>query len=98
MGHTHNDQFYSIRSVVDGRPIGTVFAVPSMTTFVDLNPSFRVYEVDDQSFQILDFVQYRLDMAKANLDKTKLRGFGVKGFLKQHKFKGQFLILYNFFY
>jgi hypothetical protein len=56
MGHTHNDQFYSIRSAVDGRPIGTVFAVPSMTTFVDLNPSFRIYEVEETSLEIMDFV------------------------------------------
>lgn len=72
MGHTHNDQFFTVRSEVDGRPLGAIYAVPSMTTFVDLKPSFRIYEVDQDSLEIVDYVQYRLDMDKANMDKTKL--------------------------
>ena len=34
--------------------------------FPKLNPSFRLYEVDKETFTVLDYVQYRLYVSDAN--------------------------------
>lgn len=31
-GHTHQDHYESMRSLVDGKVVGTVFIAPSLTT------------------------------------------------------------------
>jgi len=46
--------------------ITTQFIGPSLTTESGGNPSFRVYEIDNDSNVVLDYKQYRLDMDKAN--------------------------------
>ena len=44
----------------------TDFVAPSLTTWTHLNPSFRVFEVDTETNEIVDYVQYRLDLDKWN--------------------------------
>ena len=34
-----------------------------------MNPSFRVYQVDKQTYKLLDYEQYRLMIPQANKDK-----------------------------
>ncbi|CAD8140740.1 unnamed protein product [Paramecium pentaurelia] len=65
-GHTHSDQISHIRSRIDGRYIKTIYIAPSVTTFTRYNPSFRVFYFNGKTNQIIDFSQYRLDLAKAN--------------------------------
>eukprot|EP01137_Pigoraptor_chileana_P002804 Opistho-2@42147 len=69
-GHTHLDQFEVIRektgNTTSGDPVGVAFIAPSLTTYTNLNPTFRVYEFDDATLELLDFKQYYMNMSRAN--------------------------------
>jgi sphingomyelin phosphodiesterase len=41
-----------------------------MTTYTNLNPSFRVFEVDSETHTLLNYQQYRLNLTKANSQKA----------------------------
>lgn len=69
-GHTHNDQIQISRSYTDNTAVGTVFISPSLTTFTGLNPSFRIYEVDNDTNSIVNYYQYRLNLEKWNSNTT----------------------------
>ena len=46
-GHTHNDGWHiHFDSENDERPVATSYIAPSITTFINNNPSFRIYTVD----------------------------------------------------
>lgn len=70
-GHTHVDEFqmfYDEETLT--RPLGVAFIAPSVTTYVNLNPGFRVYYVDGQypgsSHLVLDHETYILNLTEAN--------------------------------
>jgi sphingomyelin phosphodiesterase len=69
-GHTHQDHFESMHSYVDNSLIGTVFIAPSMTTYTQQNPSFRIFEVDEETKFPLNYYQYRLNLSVVNSNKT----------------------------
>ena len=46
-GHSHSDQWkIHFDAEDDTRPIGVAFIAPSMTTYTNNNPSFRIVTVD----------------------------------------------------
>ncbi|XP_076130134.1 sphingomyelin phosphodiesterase [Alosa pseudoharengus] len=70
-GHTHIDEFqmfYDEETMT--RPLGVSYIAPSVTTFVNLNPGYRVYYVDgnypDSSRFVLDHETYILNLTEAN--------------------------------
>ncbi|XP_037543311.1 sphingomyelin phosphodiesterase [Nematolebias whitei] len=70
-GHTHLDEFqmfYDEETIT--RPLGVAFIAPSVTTFVNLNPGYRVYYVDGNyqgsSRLVLDHETYILNLTEAN--------------------------------
>ena len=65
--HTHNDHltFFGARDDRE-KVIKTQFISPSMTTWTNLHPSYRIYEVDTDTNEIVDYTQYRLDLDKYN--------------------------------
>ncbi|KAM4796838.1 sphingomyelin phosphodiesterase [Rhinophrynus dorsalis] len=70
-GHTHLDEFeifYDEETL--SRPLSVAFIAPSVTTFVNLNPGFRVYQIDGQypesSHVVLDHETYILNLTEAN--------------------------------
>ncbi|XP_017273434.1 sphingomyelin phosphodiesterase isoform X2 [Kryptolebias marmoratus] len=70
-GHTHLDEFqmfYDEETMT--RPLGVAFIAPSATTFVNLNPGYRVYYVDGDyqgsSRLVLDHETYILNLTEAN--------------------------------
>jgi sphingomyelin phosphodiesterase len=66
-GHTHNDHFQLVSSSITGlSPGGVINIAPSLTTFSDQNPSFRIYEVDKETLLPVDYHQYRLLLSSAN--------------------------------
>eukprot|EP00826_Nyctotherus_ovalis_P040240 TRINITY_DN3943_c0_g1_i2.p1 TRINITY_DN3943_c0_g1~~TRINITY_DN3943_c0_g1_i2.p1 ORF type:complete len:567 (+),score=111.55 TRINITY_DN3943_c0_g1_i2:143-1843(+) len=68
--HIHTDYFFLVKSLIDpSKTVNVVNIHPSLTTFRGLNPSFRVYEVDRSSGELLDYEQYRLNIAKANAER-----------------------------
>lgn len=70
-GHTHLDEFeifYDEETL--SRPLSVAFIAPSVTTFINLNPGFRVYQVDgeypESSHVVLDHETYILNLTEAN--------------------------------
>jgi sphingomyelin phosphodiesterase len=65
--HTHNDHvtFFGTRGDRE-KVVKTQFIAPSLTTWTNLNPSYRVFEVDWDTNEIVDYTQYRLDLEKYN--------------------------------
>ncbi|CAI5773755.1 sphingomyelin phosphodiesterase [Podarcis lilfordi] len=75
-GHTHLDEFelfYDEETL--SRPVGIAFVAPSVTTYVNLNPGYRVYQVDGprpgSSFQVLDHETFILNLTLANVPGAK---------------------------
>lgn len=54
------------------KPIGVGFIGPSVTTFVNLNPSFRIYNIDPRrDFMPIDFETYFMNLTMANTNTTQ---------------------------
>jgi sphingomyelin phosphodiesterase len=47
------------RGYYNGKPTGTQWIAPSLTTFPDRNPSYRIFSADPTTYELLDFDQYR---------------------------------------
>eukprot|EP01103_Thecamoeba_quadrilineata_P008650 TRINITY_DN1838_c0_g1_i1.p1 TRINITY_DN1838_c0_g1~~TRINITY_DN1838_c0_g1_i1.p1 ORF type:complete len:540 (-),score=70.89 TRINITY_DN1838_c0_g1_i1:79-1698(-) len=67
-GHTHTDQYVVVTNNVTGEPSGTIFIAPSATTYKGHNPSFRIFAYDRTTFEILDYVQYIVNLTQAIID------------------------------
>lgn len=73
-GHFHYDSFelfydtgyQDVESQPIGEPIGVAYISPSVTTFSDLNPGYRVFDVDgfheNSSWSVLDHHTYIMDV------------------------------------
>jgi len=71
-GHTHSDEFRVINDYFNNtEAVGIVYTAPSLTTSNFFNPSFRVFEIDSNTKQLRDYVQYRLNLTKANSSPEK---------------------------
>ena len=71
-GHTHSDQFEIIYSNSSfKKPVSVVYISPSITTFTNLNPGYRVYDMDSQSWNVLDHHTFILNLTKANQPKAQ---------------------------
>lgn len=65
--HTHNDHLIFHRQRDNNQKIiKTQYVAPSLTTFSNLQPSFRVFTVDTDTNELVDYTQYRLDLDKWN--------------------------------
>ncbi len=68
-GHTHLDEFRTVHEYFNyTNVVGIINIAPSLTTYSEKSPQFRVYMVDDDSKVILDYDQYYLNITKANLN------------------------------
>lgn len=70
-GHTHVDEFQMFYDEATmSRPLGVAFIAPSVTTYINLNPGYRVYYVDGNyttsSRMVLDHETYILNLTEAN--------------------------------
>ena len=67
-GHMHEDYFYTIKSYKDPSKIINIAQVhPPLTTYSGYNPSFRVYKMDREKYELINYDQYRLLIDEANL-------------------------------
>ncbi|WFD36532.1 hypothetical protein MCUN1_003415 [Malassezia cuniculi] len=67
-GHTHEDEFQLFYHTRDGNStdvsrktkdvVAHAFIGPSVTPSNNVNPSFRVYSVDPETYEVLDYDQY----------------------------------------
>ena len=72
-GHTHEDQFQVFYRNDNGdaatadrstpHAVSNAFVAPSITTYQKLNPTFRIYKVDEETYDVLDFDQYYTDVS-----------------------------------
>ncbi|XP_044728677.1 sphingomyelin phosphodiesterase 1-like [Chrysoperla carnea] len=68
-GHTHMDQLrlvYTNNNVTN--PIGVVYNGGSLTPFEFVNPNYRVYYADPNTFDIIDYEQWIFNLTQANED------------------------------
>lgn len=67
-GHTHEDEFNVYYSVSDpSKATGVAFNGGSGTTFAYYNSNFKVYSVDNESFEVLDYESWHYNLTEANL-------------------------------
>lgn len=67
-GHTHEDEFNVYYSVADqSKATGVAFNGGSGTTFAYFNSNFKVYSVDAESFEVLDYDAWHYNLTEANL-------------------------------
>lgn len=74
-GHVHSEMFTMFYDDVQfKRPTSVLYAPGSVTTFSDLNPGFRIYEVDGHyngsSWYPLNYQNFYLNLTKVNKDNT----------------------------
>jgi hypothetical protein len=61
-GHTHVDEFRMIYDPKTGEPKSVVFVAPAFSAGGKKNPSMRVYYLDRNSFELIDYDHYYLDL------------------------------------
>lgn len=67
-GHTHLDEIriYYSNQPNDPQPIGVAYLAPSVTTYLNVMPSFRFYSTNPENGQLMDHMTYYLNLTKAN--------------------------------
>uniref|UniRef100_A0A0K0FK32 Sphingomyelin phosphodiesterase (inferred by orthology to a human protein) n=1 Tax=Strongyloides venezuelensis TaxID=75913 RepID=A0A0K0FK32_STRVS len=68
-GHTHSEEYYlTFENINNGRsrPTSVIYSAPSVTTYSEYNPAYRIYTVDGNydgsSYQLLDFEEWYLNL------------------------------------
>ena len=65
-GHTHQDSFQVMRSSRQGELAAISLEHPSMTSNYNCFPSYRVYDMDRDTYALIDYEQYRLNLTIVN--------------------------------
>lgn len=71
-GHTHFDEFnlaYSDKNLYDAVSVG--WNGGSLTAYADVNPNYKIFEVDSINFEIVNFESWGYNLTEANLESTK---------------------------
>jgi len=68
-GHTHTDQFVIFYDN-NSNPTSVQLIAPSVTTFTNINPSFRIFAYDKSTYELLDMYQYHTNLTQANIDNS----------------------------
>lgn len=70
-GHSHMDQIHINRGVYSKKPTSIQWVAPSLTTYTNNNPAFRVFEADLNSNRLIEIYQYKMNLLKSNKVKEK---------------------------
>ncbi|EPB80531.1 Ser/Thr phosphatase family protein [Ancylostoma ceylanicum] len=72
-GHTHSEEFYVTYEDPESastRPTSVVYSAPSLTTYSEYFPAYRVYKLDGaysgSSYQVIDFEEWYFNITEAN--------------------------------
>ena len=66
-GHTHLDDISPVRAYFEPKPIINInYIAPPLTTYPKRNPSFRMFLLDSNTKNVIDYQQYRLNLTEAN--------------------------------
>ena len=105
-GHTHIDDINPVKNYFEPHNVINInYVAPSFTPYPRVLPSFRLYLIDDETYLVKDYEQYRLNLTKANIEKVanwELSHYGSKIFnvsdlsemtkMTQRKVDGEFII------
>ena len=73
-GHSHADYLQLIKGISDpSQVVGLSFVMPQLGIRTNTHPSFRVYDLQSDNYQFVDYHQYRLYIQEANRDIPKWR-------------------------
>ena len=53
---------------VDLQATGVALVAPSVTTFTNTNPSYRIYTFAQDTFELLDYQQFHTNLTQSNID------------------------------
>ena len=72
-GHTHRDGITLVKEYQNNKKYSVInYICPSLTTYPELWPSYRIYHADLNSKLVYDYTQWRLDLDETNKnDKPK---------------------------
>lgn len=66
-GHTHRDEFRIIYGLKEPKnPIGFELISPSITSYSQTNPAYRIYTIDDKTFEIIEHETYFFNLTDTN--------------------------------
>ena len=66
-GHTHRDDIEGIHEYFNKEKIIHLnFVAPQLTTYEYKLPSYRIYTIDKETKQVLDYEQFRFNLTKSN--------------------------------
>ena len=69
-GHTHKDDIGPVYKYFNKKKMTNLnYICPSLTPFPNVLPSFRVYEIDSITKEVIDYIQYRFNLDKSNNEK-----------------------------
>ncbi|CAB3409702.1 unnamed protein product [Caenorhabditis bovis] len=74
-GHTHSEKFYMMYADPDdykSTPTNVVYSAPSVTTYSDFHPAYRIYTIDGDypgsTYQVIDFEEWFFNLTENNRD------------------------------
>ncbi|VDP04207.1 unnamed protein product [Heligmosomoides polygyrus] len=72
-GHTHSEEFYVTYADPESastRATSVVYSAPSLTTYSEYFPAYRIYSIDGayqgSSYQVIDFEEWYMNITEAN--------------------------------
>ena len=66
-GHTHRDDIVGVNEYFNkDKIIHLNFVAPQLTTYEYKLPSYRIYTIDEETKQVLDYEQFRFNLTKSN--------------------------------
>ena len=66
-GHTHRDEFRVVFSTTNASdPVAFQFISPAITSYSATNPSYRIYSVDPNTFEVLGHETYFFNLTECN--------------------------------
>ncbi len=66
VGHSHGAHLSAVRDHKTNKVVGVNLLPSSLTTYSQLQPSFRILDIDEQTMRPLNFYDYRLNLTKWN--------------------------------
>lgn len=66
-GHTHDDTIAVTKSVSDNKNIGVNLIAGSLTSYTNMNPSFLVIEIDEETMLPINSQTYYFNISHANI-------------------------------
>ena len=72
-GHTHRDEFRVVYALDDRQPVSFQFVSPSITSYSQTNPAYRVYEIDSVTYQVVNYKTYYFNLKESNANQENQR-------------------------